>query len=146
LLAVGVTENDTLAHVAAVNAAISAFGLTPTFTVNVAPTQLPTPEVGTTKYVAVCITFDEFCNVPVIVLPLPPTPPLKFEVYVGTNQLYVVFAGTVPFVPCTGVNRNCTPSHVTTVIPVIDGIGFTIITTVKLLLVVQPFDSVGCKV
>ena len=140
----GVTAKATLPQVTAVNATISAFGFTPTFNVNVAPTQLPDGDVGTTRYVAVCITFEEFCNVPVIVLPLPATPPLKPDVYVGIDQLYVVFAGTVPFVPCTGVAWKTTPSQVITVMFVTEGVAFTVITTVKFA-PTQPL-LVGCKV
>ena len=127
----GVTAKATLPQVTAVNATICAFGFTPTFNVNVAPTQLPDGEVGTTRYVAVCITFEEFCNVPVIVLPLPPTPPLKPDVYVCIDQLYVVFAGTVPFVPCTGVAWKTTPSQVITVMFVTEGVAFTVTTTLN---------------
>jgi len=53
LVAVGVTENNKFEHALAVNAVTCAFGFTPTFNKNVAPTQLPDGEVGTTRYVAV---------------------------------------------------------------------------------------------
>ncbi len=75
---------------------------------------------------------------------LPLKPPVKLDVTDGTDQLYVVFAGTLPFVPCVGVNWNSTPSHTTVVIVVIDAVGFTVITTVKFA-PTQPF-VVGCIV
>jgi hypothetical protein len=145
LLADGVTENTTFAQLTAVNADIAADGFTPTFTVNVAPVQVPPETDGTTKYVAVCITFDKFSKVPVILeAPLPLNPPLKLALYVGTDQLYVVFAGTTPFVLLTGVTWNNTPSQVIAVIAVITGVGFTVITTVKLLPLQPPLE--GCIV
>ena len=45
-----------------------------------------------------------------------------------------------------GVTAKATLAQVVAVNDAIDAVGFTVITTVKLLLVVQPFDSVGCKV
>jgi hypothetical protein len=67
---------------------------------------------------------------------------------VGIDQLYKVPTGTTPFVEFTGVTWNTTPSQITvvSVIGVIDGRGFTVTTTVKLLPFVHPFVSVELMV
>ena len=47
-------------------------------------------------------------------------------VTIGTDQLYVVPAGTIPLVILTGVTENNTPSQLTAVIAVIEATGFTV--------------------
>jgi len=79
----------------------------------------------------------------IIVAPLPLKPPLKLALYVGTDQLYVVPVGITPL---TGVTWNNTPSHVTAVIFVTVAVGFTVITTVKLLPTQPPLDGVSVYV
>jgi hypothetical protein len=71
-------------------------------------------------------------------------PPVKLELYEGTDQLYKVPAGTTPLVVCVGVIWNRTPSQAIIVISVIAGRGFTVITTEKLLLLLHPFVNEGC--
>jgi hypothetical protein len=77
---------------------------------------------------------------------IPLIPPDKLALYVGTDQLYNVPSGTKPFVECTGVTWNSNPSQVTAVIAEIEGRGFTVITTVKVLLFEQLLAWVGCIV
>src|SRR5690349_24476487 len=90
------------------------FGLTVTVTVNALPGQVP--DVGVTVYVAVCAVLVGLVNVPVIDDPDPATPPVIPPVTVGTPQLYVVPAGTIPFVPSTGVTLNAVPLHTIAII------------------------------
>ncbi len=61
-----------------------------------------------------------------ILTPLPVVPPVIPPVTVGALQLYVVPAGTIPFVPFVGVALNCTPPHVVAVIALITAFGFTV--------------------
>ena len=53
-------------------------------------------------------------------------------VTVGTDQLKVVLAGTIPLVPLTGVKLKLTPLQVAAVIAEITAIGFTLTVTLKL--------------
>ena len=57
-------------------------------------------------------------------------PPVK-PAPVGADQLYVVPAGTVPFVPFTGVTVKPIPLQVVAVIAVITATGFTVTVTVN---------------
>ena len=72
---------------------------------------------------------------------VPDAPTVK-PLPVGAPHVYVVPAGTMLGV--VGVTTNATPLHVTVLIVLINGKGFTVITTVKLL-PTQPL-LVGCKV
>src|ERR1044071_1702383 len=103
---------------------IDGAGLTVTVTVNVDPVH--EPDVGVTVYVAVCAVLVGLVNVPVIDEPDPATPPVIPPVTVGTPQLYVVPAGTIPFVPFTGVAVNATALQTVAVIAVTAGVGFTV--------------------
>jgi hypothetical protein len=127
---VGVALNCTPLHVVAVIAAIVAFGFTVTVIANAAPVQLP--DNGVTVYVAVCDTFVGLVNVPVtLAAPAPVVPPVSPPVTIGALQLYVVPAGTIPFVPFTGELVNNTPLHVVAVIALIAGVGFTVTVNVN---------------
>jgi hypothetical protein len=85
--------------------------------------------------------FVGFANVPVKMLaPLPVVPPVMPPVTVGALQLYVVPAGTIPFVPFVGVALNCTPPHVVAVIALITAVGFTV--TVKVNVPFAPHNGV----
>jgi hypothetical protein len=106
---VGVIPNATPLHVVTLIAFTAAFGLIVTVTVNVAFAPQLTV-VGVTIYVAVCAALVAFTKLPVILAaPLPPAPPVIPPVTPGALQLYSVPAGTIPFVPFTGVNVNNTP-------------------------------------
>ena len=71
-------------------------------------------------------------KVPVIVdTLLPIAPPVKPPVTLGIAQLYFVPAGTMPFVPFTGVTLKNTPLQVVAVILVIDDVGFTVTVNVN---------------
>ena len=58
--------------------------------------------------------------------PLPVVPPVNPPVTVGALQLYVVPAGTIPFVPFAGDELNNTPLHVVALIALITAVGFTV--------------------
>ena len=77
-------------------------------------------------------------NVPVMDDPDPATPPVSPPVTVGALQLYVVPAGTTPFVPFAGVAVNAVPLHTVAVIAFIDGFGLTVTVTVNVLPVQLP--------
>ena len=127
---VGVTVKLTPPQVVAVIALISALGFTVTVTVNVAPVQLPV--IGVTIYVPVFTLVDSLFKSPVILEALvPDAPPVIPPVTLGALQLYKVPAGTIPFVPFTGVTLKNTPSQLTIVIAVIDDVGFTVTVTVN---------------
>ena len=127
----GVTLNAMPLHTVAVIAVTEGFGLTVTVTVNVLPAHAP--DVGVTVYVAVCAVFVGFVKVPVMDVPDPATPPVIPPVTVGALQVYVVPAGTTPFVPSTGVAVNEMPLHTAAVIAVIEGFGLTVTVTVNVL-------------
>ena len=57
--------------------------------------------------------------------PLPVPPPVNPPVTVGTLHAYVVPAGTMPFVPFTGVTLKNTPLQLVPVIALITADGFT---------------------
>ena len=63
--------------------------------------------------------------------PLPVPPPVILPVTPGVLQLYVVPAGTIPFVPFTGVRLKPTPLQDTPVIVLITADGFTFTVTVN---------------
>jgi hypothetical protein len=65
--------------------------------------------------------------------PLLAAPPVNPGVTVGAGQVYVVPAGTIPFVPFAGVMLNDAPLHVVVVIAVMAGVGFTITVTANAL-------------
>ena len=65
--------------------------------------------------------------------PDPATPPVIPPVTVGEVHVYVVPAGTTPFVPFAGVAVNATPLHTVAVIGVIEGCGLTVTVTVNVL-------------
>jgi len=61
---------------------------------------------------------------------VPDNPPVK-PVPVGVDQLYVVPAGTVPFVPLDGVVLNIDPEHTVVLILVIAATGLIFTVTVN---------------
>ena len=63
--------------------------------------------------------------------PLAPDPPVKLTLIVGDDQLYVVPAGTIPFVMFVGVTVNVTPLHVIVLMAVITAVGLTLTVTVN---------------
>ena len=67
----------------------------------------------------------------ILVDPVPEAPPLNPPLTVGADQLYVVPAGTTPFVGFTGVELKATPLQTILVIAVIEGFGFTVIVKVN---------------
>ena len=69
-------------------------------------------------------------NNPLILLaPVADAPPVIPPVIAGTDQLYVVPAGTIPLVKFVGVAVKATPLHVIAVIGVITAVGFTVTVT-----------------
>ena len=108
---------------------ITAAGLRFTVTEKDAPVH--DPDVGVTIYVALTTLIVVFVKVPVIELTpdacdKPPVNPLP----VGTVHVYVVPAGTMPFVTFTGLTVNNTPPQPVVLIGVITAVG--LIVTVKL--------------
>jgi len=67
----------------------------------------------------------------ILVDPVPEAPPLNPPLTVGADQLYVVPAGTTPFVVFAGVELKATPLQTVLVIAVIEGFGFTVTVNVK---------------
>ena len=126
----GVTLKPTPLHDTPVIALITADGFTLTVTVNVTPVH-PTDN-GVTVYVAVCCAFVGFTNVPLTTeAPEPVVPPVIKPVTLGTPQLYVVPAGTIPLVTFVGVILKNTPLHVVVLIAVICASGFKFTVTEK---------------
>ena len=81
---------------------------------------------------AVWVLLVGFVNVPLITAAFVPLkPPVNPPVTVGTDQLYNVPKGTIPFVPFVGVAVNNTPLQLTVVIAVITGVGFTLMDSVN---------------
>ena len=81
-----------------------------------------------------------FTNVPLILPALvPDNPPVK-PVPVGVDQLYVVPAGTMPFVPLDGVVLNIDPEHTVVLIAVTLACGFIVTVTLNTA-PVTPFDN-----
>ncbi len=126
----GVELKTTPLQTVAVIVVMDGDGFTVTVIVNGVPAQLP--EVGVTVYVAVCAVFVGFVNVPVILVAVvPEAPPVIPPVTVGDDQLYVVLAGTTPFIVLTGVELKATPLQTAAVIAVITGDGFTVTVNVN---------------
>jgi hypothetical protein len=111
---------------------ISAVGGTVTVNVKFAPTQ-PAAVLGVTVYVTVCVSFVRLRNKPNIVVTLlvADAPPCTVPVNVGTLQLYKLLIGTIPLVTFDGVTTNGTPLHVTVLIAVTSGVGFSVTVNVK---------------
>ena len=80
----------------------------------------------------------------ILVAPVPEAPPVNPPLTVGADQLYVVPAGTTPFVVFTGVELKATPLQTVLVIAVIAGDGFTV--TVKVNGVPAHVPTVGVTV
>ena len=109
---------------------IKGFGLTVTIMVNTVPIQLP--DVGVTVYVAYCTIFVGFVSVPeIFVCVVPVAPPVNPPETVGIPQLYVVPAGTTPFVPLVGVDVKVAALQIVAVIALIEGIGFIVTISVN---------------
>ena len=82
-------------------------------------------------------------KVPVIVVALlPDAPPVILPVTPGALHVYVVPAGTIPFVPFTGVTLKNTPLHDTPVIALIVAFAFTVTVTVNVAPVQLPDTGV----
>ena len=64
-------------------------------------------------------------------------PPVNPPVTPGTDQLYVVPTGTIPFTPSVGVTVNNTPLQLTVLIAVITAVGLSVTVKVKLLPIPQ---------
>ena len=62
---------------------------------------------------------------------VPVTPPVNPPKTDGADQLYNVPAGTIPFVPFTGVMAKLTPLQLTAVIAVIAANGLIVTVTLK---------------
>jgi hypothetical protein len=101
------------------------FGFTVTVRVNDGPVQIP--EVGVTVYVAVCTVLVGLVSVPfMLAAPMPAAPPVIPPVRIGTGQLNIVPEGTMPLMPSVGITVKGTPLHVTTVMLLMYGTGFTV--------------------
>ena len=75
---------------------------------------------------------EELISVPLMfAAPAPAAPPVMPPVTTGAGQLYVVPAGTIPFVMFTGLTVKSTPLHMEAVISLIAGFGFTVTVTVN---------------
>lgn len=59
------------------------------------------------------------------------TPPVKEPVTTGTNQLYIVPAGTMPFAPLAALRLNVLPLQITALMAVGVATGLTATATVK---------------
>ena len=128
---IGVIVKITPLQVVVLNVLMVAAGLIVTVTVN----GLPAPQLmvaGVTIYVAVTARFVVFNKLPnMSAAPVVcDNPPVKPEP-VGTVHVYVVPAGTIPFVPLTGDTVNATPLHEVVVMAVMPATGFSVTTTVK---------------
>ena len=126
---VGVTAKVTPLQTVVLIAVIVAIGLTVTVTVNgVAGPQLLVD--GVMIYVAVCAVLVGLNRLPVMVLTaVALAPPVKPPVTPGTDQLYVVPAGTIPLVTSVGVTVNNTPLQLTVLIAVITAVAFNVTVT-----------------
>ena len=130
VLFVGVTEKGIPLAVVAVITFTNAEGFRFTVTEKEAPVQ--DPDNGVTIYVAVTTLIVVFVKVPVMELtpdacdnpPVNPTP-------VGVVQVYVVPAGTMPFVPFTGLTVNNTPPQLVALIGVITAVGLIVTVNVN---------------
>jgi hypothetical protein len=92
---VGVTLKKTPLHLTVVvNEFITGFGSTVTVKLKEVPAQEPVKVV--TEYTAVLACAVLLVNVPVILLPLPATPPVTLVDIAGIDQEYVVPEGIMP--------------------------------------------------
>jgi hypothetical protein len=132
----GVTVKPTSLQTDAVIGVIAGLGFTVTVTVKLVPVQLPA--AGVIVYIAVCVEFVGLVNVPLMLAPIPDTPPVRPPVTIGASQLYDVPAGTTPFVVLSGEMLKAISLHTVEVIDVIDGLGFTVTIIVKSLPVQLP--------
>ncbi len=131
----GVTVKLTPLQTAAVIGLIAGLGFTVSVNVNDAPVQPPNPagEAGIIVYVAVCGELVVLVSVPVMLVGVPTlaAPPVMPPVTTGAAQVYVVPAGTTPFVPSEGVTVKPVPVHTDSVIAVTAGLGLTVTVTVN---------------
>jgi hypothetical protein len=74
--------------------------------------------------------------------PAPPAPPVIPPVTTGATHVYVVPAGTIPFVTLTGVDVNAVPLQVAAFIALIAGVGSTVTVTVNVAPVQLPAAGV----
>ena len=138
---VGLTVNATPLQLTELIAVITAVGLIVIVTVNVAPVH--DPDNGVTIYVAVCVVFNGFVKVPLIVVAfVAGDPPVKPPVTLGALQLYNVPAGTIPLVRFVGLTVNATPLQLTELIAVITAVGLIVIVTVNVAPVHAPDNGV----
>ena len=108
---------------------------------NVAPVH--DPDNGVTIYVAVCVVFNGFVKVPLIVVwPLTAAPPVNPPVTLGALQLYNVPAGTMPLVRFVGLTVKATPLQLIELIAVITAVGLIVIVTVNVAPVQLPDNGV----
>ena len=127
---VGLTVKLTPLHVVFVIAVTCASGFRFTVTENEAPVH--DPDTGVTMYVAVTTPIVVFVKVPVIELtPTPCEAPPVNPTPVGALHVYVVPAGTMPFVPFTGLTVNNTPPHPVVLIGVITAVGLIVTVNVN---------------
>ena len=142
VLFTGVALKVTPLQVVAVIGVITAVG----FKVNVKINDAPTPQltvVGVMVYVADCCVLVGLLNKPLIVLtPVADAPPVIPPVIAGTDQLYVVPAGTIPLVKLVGVAVKATPLHAVAVIALMTALGFTVTVTANTAPVQLPVTGV----
>jgi hypothetical protein len=141
---VGVTVNGTPLHVTVVIAVTSGVGFKVTVNVNELPIHPPNTVFGVTIYVTVCCVFVLLLNKPYTVFRLSVTdaPPVTVPVKPGSLHVYLVSAGTMPFALLVGVTTNGTPLHVTVVIALTSGVGFSVTITVNCAPVQLPDNGV----
>ena len=139
----GVVENAVPLQLTAVIALTDATGFTVTVNTNVAFAPQLT-DVGVTVYVALCAVLVGLVKVPKMFdpPPVPDKPPVSPPVTIGTDQLYVVPAGTTPLVPLTGVVVNSIPLHVVADIELIVAFGLTVTVNWKVAPVQLPVNGV----
>ena len=84
-----------------------------------------------------------FVRVPLMLAaPVPAAPPVNPPVTTGLPQVYVVPAGTIPFVIFTGVDVKPLPEQLMLVMALITGVGLIVTLRLKLL-PTQPAGLVG---
>ena len=92
---------------------------------------------------ALCCVFVGLVNKPLILLaPVADAPPVIPPVIAGTDQLYVVPAGTIPLVKFVGVAVKATPLQVVAVIALMTALGFTVTVTANTAPVQLPVTGV----
>ena len=138
---VGLTVNATPLQLTELIAVITAVGLIVIVTVNVVPVH--DPDNGVTIYVAVCVVFNGFVKIPLIVVAfVAGAPPVNPPVTLGALQLYKVPAGTIPLVRFVGLTVKATPLQLTELIAVITAVGLIVIVTVNVAPVHAPDNGV----